>query len=99
MQRLGRFIIRDLVSCMSWSREGREAGAHQGVSNLDQSEEDQERRTLGEKDRQMREGGPEQSLLLEHFCSCLVSGGQTEGNRSRASGPHELESYHPQVVS
>ena len=34
-----------------------------GASNLDHREEDQERRTLGEKDRQMRgEGGEKRSL-------------------------------------
>ena len=48
---------------MSWRGEGKGGGAHQGESNLDQSEEDQERKTLGEKDRQMREeGGVERSL-------------------------------------
>ena len=37
-----------------------------GASNLDQSEEDQKRRTLGEKDRQTRrgQGRKEESLLL-----------------------------------
>ena len=37
-----------------------------GASNLDQSEEDKERRTLGEKDRQTRrgQGRKEESLLL-----------------------------------
>lgn len=55
---------------------------------------------LGEKDRQMREGGQvQESLLLGEFSAAAWSQvDRLEGNREN-SGPHELESYHPQVVS
>ena len=70
-------------------------GGGGGGSNLGQTEEDQDRSTLGEKDRQMREEGEKRGVwaLRGSLCCSLISGGQTKAGRRE--GPEGLLNWSP----